>query len=183
MLSELRRYFDISDAQLEALEAHRQLLEKWNQRLNLTRVVGEEAVLRHYGESLFLASSLPAGVVRVADVGSGGGFPGIPLSILRPELDVTLIESHARKAVFLREASRLRVLNVRAESIRERFDCLVSRAVSPSEVAALTPGLGDQAWMLMARSDAAGSTWNIVRELPWERSSVIAFHVKHSVVS
>ncbi len=183
MLNELRKYFSISDEQLAALESHRILLERWNQRLNLTRVVGEEAVLRHYGEALFLASLLPVGIVKVCDIGSGGGFPGIPLAIMRPDLSVTLVESHTRKAVFLREASHQRVLSERAELVKEQFDCLVSRAVTPAEVAALTPRLAGQAWMLMARSDADGSTWNIASELPWDPTSVVAFHVKHSVVS
>lgn len=180
MLNDLLRYFPLSEEQLAALEAHRVLLERWNQKLNLTRVVGEEAVLRHYGEALFLAAHLPAGIGSVADVGSGPGFPGMPLSVVRPDLSVTLIESHARKAVFLRESCQLPVLNQRAELIRQRFDCLVSRAVSPSEVSALIPRLAPQAWMLMARSDADGSTWNIAAELPWDPTSVVAFHVKQS---
>ncbi len=180
MLSELLRYFPLSEEQLASLEAHRVLLERWNQKLNLTRVLGEEAILRHYGEALFLATHLPTGIATVADVGSGPGFPGVPLSVLRPDLSVTLIESHARKAVFLRESCRLPVLNQRAELIQQKFDCLVSRAVSPLEVAALVPRLAPQAWMLMARSDADGSTWNIVAELPWDRTSVVAFHVKQS---
>jgi len=70
--------------------------------------------------------------------GLGAGFPGIPLAIFRPELQVTLIESHQRKAVFLREAARglsnVLVIAERAESVNESFDWVVSRAVAVEEV-------------------------------------------------
>src|ERR1017187_6190482 len=100
---------------------------RWNRSLNLTAIRSrEEAIERHYCESLFLGARLPAGALRIADVGSGAGFPGFPVAVLRPECSVTLIESHKRKAVFLREASRtlpnVRVFAKRAEDVGERFD-------------------------------------------------------------
>ena len=115
---------------------------RWNAKLNLTRITDRaEAWERHYKESMFPAHKLPAGPLRIADVGSGAGFPGIPIAIVRPECHVTLIESHQRKAVFLREATRdlpnVRVLGVRAESVTEQFDWIVSRAVSPEDVVKL----------------------------------------------
>lgn len=129
----------LSPSQKASLEAHYDLMLRWNPKLNLTRIEKlEEAVERHYAESLYLGSKLPPGPLRIADVGSGAGFPGVPIAILRPECSVTLIESHQRKAVFLREATRdlrnVRVLAVRAESVAERFDWIVSRAVSPEDV-------------------------------------------------
>jgi len=122
-----------------ALEAHYDLMLRWNAKLNLTRITDrEEAWKRHYEESVFLAEKLPPGPLRIADVGSGAGFPGIPIAIVRPECTVTLIESHQRKAVFLREATRdlpnVRVLAMRAEEVKEKFDWIVSRAVSPEDV-------------------------------------------------
>ena len=112
---------------------------RWNAKLNLTRITGRaEAWERNYQESIYLARQLPPGPLRIADVGSGAGFPGIPIAIVRPECSVTLIVSHQRKAVFLREASRdlanVRVLAKRAEAVTETFDWIVSRAVSPEEV-------------------------------------------------
>src|SRR5262245_54597910 len=103
---------------------------QWNQKINLTRITEvDEVVERHYRESLYLASQLPAGELRIADVGSGAGFPGIPIGIARPECDVTLIESVRKKAVFLKEATRglgnFRVLASRAEDINEQFDWVV----------------------------------------------------------
>jgi len=131
----------LTDAQAAALERHYELLCRWNRVLNLTRVEKlEEAVERHYCESLFLANAIPdIPGLRIADVGSGPGFPGFPLAVVRPQAQVTLIESHQRKAVFLREASRgmsnVRVLAVRAEDCAERFQWLVSRAVSYADLA------------------------------------------------
>src|SRR5580693_8645036 len=112
---------------------------RWNQTVNLTAIrMREEAIERHYCESLFLGARLPAGALRIADVGSGAGFPGFPVAILRPECSVTLIESHQRKAVFLREASRavpnVRVLAKRAEDVEETFDWVISRAVSYADL-------------------------------------------------
>jgi 16S rRNA (guanine527-N7)-methyltransferase len=128
-----------TSSQKIALEAHFELMLRWNAKLNLTRITDrEQAWERHYKESIFLAHKLPAGPLRIADVGSGAGFPGIPIAVVRPECSVTLIESHQRKAVFLREATRdlpnVRVLAMRAEDVGEKFDWIVSRAVSPEEV-------------------------------------------------
>ena len=112
---------------------------RWNAKLNLTRITDRaEAWERHYKESIYLANKLPPGPLRIADVGSGAGFPGIPIAVVRPECTVTLIESHQRKAVFLREATRdlpnVHVLAMRAEEVTEKFDWVVSRAVNPEEV-------------------------------------------------
>ena len=71
--------------QIDLLEAHYNLLTQWNARLNLTRIESvEDAVRLHYCESLFVGTRLPAGPLRIVDVGSGAGFPGIPIAILRP---------------------------------------------------------------------------------------------------
>ena len=81
-----------------------------------------------------MGSRLPAGVLRIADVGSGAGFPGFPVAVLRPDCSVTLIESHQRKAVYLKEASRklpnVRVLSKLAEDVAdigEEYDWVISR--------------------------------------------------------
>src|SRR5581483_9324513 len=97
---------------------------RWNKTLNLTRVESlEQAVERHYAESLFLAAHLPVGALRIVDVGSGPGFPGFPVAVVRGDCAVTLVESHQRKAVFLREASRplenVEVVAKRAEDVGE----------------------------------------------------------------
>jgi 16S rRNA (guanine527-N7)-methyltransferase len=137
---------ELSPGQVEALETHYQLLLRWNRTLNLTSIKRmEEAVERHYCESLFLGIHLPQGGLRIADVGAGAGFPGFPVAVLRPDCSVTLIESHQRKAVFLREASRnlrnIRVLATRAEDVKEQFDWAISRAVSYADLASFLKNL------------------------------------------
>src|SRR5208283_5706443 len=137
---------ELAPGQVEALKAHYQLLLRWNRTLNLTSIRRmEEAVERHYCESLFLGAHLPQGALRIADIGSGAGFPGLPVAVLRPDCAVTLIESHQRKAVFLREASRslpnVRVLARRAEDVKEQFDWAISRAVSYQDVASFLKNL------------------------------------------
>lgn len=129
----------LSAEQISALGAHYRLMVRWNHTLNLTKIIDEsEAIRRHYMESLFLASHLPPGVLRIIDIGSGPGFPGIPVAVLRPECEVTLVESHQRKAVFLREASRglnnVRIFSKRAEEVEGSFDWLISRAVSSEDL-------------------------------------------------
>jgi 16S rRNA (guanine527-N7)-methyltransferase len=134
----------LSAAQLDLLEKHFQLLLQWNSKLNLTRITSvTEAVRLHYCESLFLANFLPKRPLAIVDIGSGAGFPGIPIAVVRPECRVTLVEAHQRKGVFLSEAVRqLDLANVavsakRADAVKEQFDWIVSRAVNSNEVSML----------------------------------------------
>jgi len=136
---EFSPYGNLTGDQLTLLERHYQLLLRWNQKMNLTRITSlGDAVRYHYCESLYLAQSLPEGVLRIVDIGSGAGFPGIPVAIYRPDCEVHLVESHQRKAVFLSEATRnlpnTRVLAVRSEDITESYDWMISRAVRPEDV-------------------------------------------------
>jgi 16S rRNA (guanine527-N7)-methyltransferase len=172
----------LSEDQLAALEAHYQLLIRWNQRLNLTRIVDEDAAVKfHYCESLFLGGFLPAGPLRIADVGSGAGFPGIPVAILRPDLEVTLVESHQRKCVFLREAVRslpnVRVLGERGEAVRDLFDWVISRAVDPGEVLRLK--VAPRCALLIGEADAFALKGER-QALPWGERRVL-FHVERHV--
>jgi 16S rRNA (guanine527-N7)-methyltransferase len=167
----LRETFDLSAEQFAALEAHWNLLLRWNRTLNLTTIDDwQEAEVRHYGESLFLGRHLPAGNLRIADVGSGAGFPGVPVAILRPECEVTLIESHQRKAVFLREASRgmanVRVVAQRAETMSGRFDWVVSRAVSYADLRGILGKLAPNAALLSGAEEPPGAGWRSI-QLPW----------------
>jgi len=187
LASEFQPYGVLSAEQLTALEEHYRLLVRWNQRMNLTRIEDEETAVRlHYCESLFLGAWLPPGPLSVADVGSGAGFPGIPIAIIRPDLFVCLLESHQRKAAFLREAtshlSNTRVVPMRAEEVKERFDWVVSRAVAPQEVIAAR--LAPNHALLLGYPDAVAE----VVKLPWGKQRVLSvsrethqekmFHVK-----
>lgn len=167
--------FALIPEQEAALEAHLELLMRWNRKLNLTAIRSrEEAIERHYCESLFLGARLPAGALRIADVGSGAGFPGFPVAVLRPECSVTLIESHQRKAVFLREASRkvpnVRVLAKRAEDVGETFDWVISRAVSYADLAGVLKRLAPNADLLSGAEgppESLGFVWDAPVVLPW----------------
>jgi 16S rRNA (guanine527-N7)-methyltransferase len=180
LAAEFAPYCSLTSRQLDQLESHYVSLTRWNERLNLTRIVDlSESVQFHYCESLFLARFLPPGAHRIVDVGSGAGFPGIPTAILRPECEVTLVESHQRKSVFLREATRelpnVRVIPKRAEDVDESFDWLISRAVTPSDVLRLR--LAVSVALLIGEEDA--SKLNGTSEaVPWGKRRVL-FHVKH----
>jgi len=134
----------LPDAVLAAQGHFLALLLAMNAQMNLTAVVTpDEAWRRHILDALTLLpllAEVPAGG-RVADVGSGGGVPALPLALCRPDLQFTLIESTQKKAAFLRDASqalklrRVRVLPDRAERIgrgplREQFDLVTARAVA-----------------------------------------------------
>lgn len=180
LAAEFAPYASLSETQLDQLESHHTALTRWNERLNLTRIRDlEESVRFHYCESLFLAQFLPPGSLRIVDLGSGAGFPGIPVAIYRPECEVTLVESHQRKAVFLREAARdlknVRVVAKRGEDVHDRFDWLISRAVAPSEVLKLR--LAENVVLLVGEGDTAEVRGNTV-PLPWGDKRVV-FHVKH----
>ncbi len=174
---------ELTPAQIELLEGHYELLVKWNQTLNLTRIEGvEEAVERHYAESLFLASCLVSRCgnrpLRIADIGSGGGFPGLPVAIFLPDCSVTLIESHQRKAVFLKEASRnlpnVKVAAKRAEEMAlvngDKFDVAISRAVSYADLAKPLKRLAVSAYLLTGAEEPPekiGFVSSRVLALPW----------------
>jgi 16S rRNA (guanine(527)-N(7))-methyltransferase RsmG len=180
LAAEFAPYGALSTLQLTQLEAHFTALTKWNARLNLTRIRDlQETVQFHYCESLFLGQSLPQEKLRIADIGSGGGFPGIPVAILRPDCEVTLVESHQRKSVFLREATRelknVQVLASRAEDLKSDFDWIISRAVTPQEVLDLKNA---RQFSLLIGSEDAEKLRGSSKLIPWGNRRVL-FHVEH----
>ena len=126
-------------AQVEKIRAYISLLLKWNRSVSLTTVTDPaEIVRRHFGESMYATKALPVENCRLADVGTGAGFPGMALKIARPDLHLTLIESNKKKCTFLHEVVRnlglanVEILPERFEAIRPKplqFDIVTSRAV------------------------------------------------------
>lgn len=126
-------------SQIEQVISYLQLLLAWNQKINLTAIRDPLEILdRHICESMYGAFAVPIEKGRLADVGSGGGFPGLPLKIIRPELELFLIESNVRKATFLAEVVRdldlrdVKVLVSKYEDLHEEvtpLDFVCSRAV------------------------------------------------------
>lgn len=110
----------LSSVQLEQVQTYLELLLRWNRRLNLTGIRQPVRIVRElFCESMYLTRVAPLSG-RLLDIGSGAGFPGLALKVAVPELDVTLVESRARKATFLREVCRqLHLSNVLV--VEERF--------------------------------------------------------------
>lgn len=144
---------ELTKNDLAYISTYVDILLRWNARVNLTAIRDpEQIVTRHFGESLFAARHLfplrssaasvssGAKASSLADVGSGAGFPGIPIKLWRPDLSLTLIESHHKKATFLREVSRaltltdIDIITARAETLNPTaFDVVTLRAVEHFE--------------------------------------------------
>jgi 16S rRNA (guanine527-N7)-methyltransferase len=147
----------IEDSSINQLGSYLDLLVKWNAKTNLTAIrEPEEIVRQHFGESLFAGQQLARfdmAEKNLLDFGSGAGFPGLPIQILLPQLNVTLAESQSKKASFLREAVRTlnlsttvyagRVEDMQAITKTQRFDAITLRAVDnmQSALAGATPRL------------------------------------------
>lgn len=184
LAAEFAPYSNLSDMQLHLLEHHYHLLGRWNEKINLTRIRSlVDSVRLHYCESLFLARSLPLGSWRIVDVGSGAGFPGIPVAILRMDCTIDLVESHQRKAVFLRESthglSNVRVVDQRAESLKNHYDWMVARAVRASEIIRLT--LAPKIALLVGRGEAAKLDSIFSTNTPWGHHRALV-HLQSSAV-
>ena len=158
----LQPYLTPPSSLLPQLSAYLDLLLKWNARTNLTAIRDpEEIVRRHFGESLFAAQHLgpPEQLPNtLLDLGSGAGFPGLPIALLHPEIHVTLAESQNKKSTFLRETVRtLGLQNVeiwpaRAESMppTRQFHTVTMRAVDnmAAAIAAASPRATHQLLLL-----------------------------------
>src|SRR5947209_2756527 len=168
------------DDQVLQIQQYIEILLRWNEKISLTAIRDPlEILYRHFCESMYAAEAIPVQGGRLADVGSGGGFPGLPLKIIRPDLRVFLVESNLKKATFLAEVVRelglndTQVLVRRYEELHEEIaplDYVCSRA------------LGEfPAFLDWAASDQIGAKqvilWIGARDLPeiekisgWERS-------------
>lgn len=182
----------LSADQLRKLQTHFDLLAKWNAKISLTAIRDpKEIVHRHFGESLFAGAQLnPKPHAQMADLGSGAGFPGLPIAVLRPEINVVLIESQQKKAIFLREVIRTTeignasVYAGRAEEVTlksqivtmravEKFDSALSVAASllePEGELALLIGL---AQTQIARAKLPNFHWKEPVSIPESRERVL----------
>jgi 16S rRNA (guanine527-N7)-methyltransferase len=173
--------------QVDALYRHFEMLMRWNQKLNLTSIRdSEEVVIRHYCECLLFGAGLPAeSGASVVDVGSGAGFPGVPIAVLRADYQVTLLESHQRKGVFLGESTRglanVSVRVARAEAVQDTFDCVVSRAVRAETVVSLIPKLAANIGLMISGSDFEllrtdpSVAWDRTERIPWSEHQMCVY--------
>ena len=143
----------LTDAQLNSLNLFAEELKKWNRKINLTAITDDEGIaVKHLVDSLSLLKVV-RGPGRLLDIGSGGGFPCIPVKIVQPDLDIVSVDAVVKKVSFQKQAVRLlnlttfTAMHVRAETLAEQyagfFDWVVSRAFSdiPSFVAMALPVL------------------------------------------
>lgn len=159
------------------------LLLRWNARVNLTAIRDEDGILaRHFVESIACARALPTGIATLLDFGSGAGFPGIPIALIRPEIAVTLAESQGKKAAFLQEAVRVLGISAtvhsgRAEQLAARFDCVVLRAVdrmgSAVRAAAQLVAPGGLIAVMTTHGAVAGIRSAAGEEYEWDESEAL----------
>lgn len=125
-----------TDQILGRFTAYIRELEKWNKVYNLTAITtAREIIIKHFMDSLLYLKAIPDGKVALCDVGSGGGFPGIPIAIVRSDILITLLEPSRKKIAFLRQMRRLlsleniEIIDCRAEELVDsQFDFVVTRA-------------------------------------------------------
>lgn len=137
----------LSAAQLAQLDRYLDLLIEWNQKINLTRIVDRaDAEVKHVGDAMTVLKYLPRvevspraearSPVSLADVGTGGGVPGVPIAICRPDIRVTLIDSTKKKLdviakiVDAMELKNVTTLHARIETVKLKFDVITARAVA-----------------------------------------------------
>jgi 16S rRNA (guanine527-N7)-methyltransferase len=131
----------LTQPQIEVCHRHLALLKKWNEVVNLTAITeSKEMWVKHVLDSLVVVPFLPpkGSPLRFLDVGTGGGFPGVPLAIARPDINFVLLDSNSKKIKFLTQTkitlglTNIFPLHARVEEFRvpeeERFDGIVSRA-------------------------------------------------------
>lgn len=148
-MERLREYcreigIEIDDRAVCDFRKYMQLVLEWNERINLTSITNEEEfIVKHFFDSLTLLKALNIKKsAKIIDVGTGAGFPGIPLKIVRPDIELTLLDSLNKRLVFLDEVvlpeigAKATIIHGRAEEIskqpehREMYDFTVSRAVA-----------------------------------------------------
>jgi 16S rRNA (guanine527-N7)-methyltransferase len=173
-----------SESTLLQLSTYLDLLLKWNARTNLTAIRDpEEIVRRHFGESLFAGQHIPPETRTLLDFGSGAGFPGLPIQLLRPEITVTLAESQNKKATFLREVVRTLGLKTEVWAARvedmapeRRFEVVTMRAVDNMDAALVAAKVriapGGQLAILTTAQQAPGASRLV--PLPNSESGVLS---------
>lgn len=133
---------ELSKKQIEQFYTYMNLLLEWNEKINLTAITEpEEVILKHFVDSLTISAYIKKGS-KLVDMGTGAGFPGIPLKILRDDIEITLVDSLNKRINFLNEVIKelelreISTVHARAEEFgqnkkyREKFDIAISRAVA-----------------------------------------------------
>lgn len=135
---------DLKKDDIDRFIKYKELLKEWNERINITAITDDEEIdIKHFLDSLTpFKTEIFNGKKKLIDIGTGGGFPGVPLKIVNPDLDITLLDSLNKRIIFLNEVIKeldlegIKALHGRAEELsnkidyRESYDICVSRAVA-----------------------------------------------------
>ena len=133
---------EVSGELCEKLDIYARLLVEWNEKMNLTAITDPTGMaVKHFADSLTAAPLLPEGEFSLIDVGTGAGFPGVPLALYRPDCRLTLLDSLNKRLVFLKNVCRgvdlpVTLIHARAEEggqrsdLREQYDVACARAVA-----------------------------------------------------
>jgi 16S rRNA (guanine527-N7)-methyltransferase len=140
---------ELTPAQLAGFQAYADLLRDWNEKFNLTAIKDAQGVqIKHFLDSLSLLKVLRPAALKLVDVGTGAGFPGLPLKIIYPQIQLTLVEATGKKIAFCEavveklKLSGVQIVKARAEELgqdpahREQYDWVVARAVAEMPVLA-----------------------------------------------
>lgn len=139
---------DLSDEQKSKFSIYKELLKEWNEKINITAITQDDEVdIKHFLDSLTpLVTGLFQGNKKIIDIGTGGGFPGLPLKIMNEDLQVSLLDSLNKRIIFLQEVidqlglKTIEAIHGRAEELsirpeyREKYDICISRAVASLDV-------------------------------------------------
>ncbi len=136
-------HIPLNDKQKSDFETYAKMLVEWNEKMNLTAITAEEEIaVKHFIDSISVLKYIDIKQnAKIIDIGTGAGFPGIPLKIMRPDIDLTLLDSLNKRLIFLEEVCKViraqaDIVHARAEEFsqkpayREKFDVAVSRAVA-----------------------------------------------------
>ncbi len=185
--------FLYSEDQIDTFMIFLHELKKWNRVYSLTALkTDEDIIIKHFLDSiLYLKAISPSPLrgegwgegLKIADAGTGAGFPGIPIKIIKPELDMTLIESSRKKSVFLRHIIRIlklngiSVLNNRIERLGKRYektyDVIVSRATFKIRdfLKKACPYIKEDGWLVLSKGPKVSEETNFLGEV--HRQSVM----------
>lgn len=177
----------IDKRKIEKFAIHALELMKWNQKTNLTAITDPfEVAVKHFLDSIVPVKIIPSNA-SLLDIGSGGGFPGIPLKISLPSLSVTLIDASRKKVSFLKhiirilELKNIDALHIRAEEfankpgIAKTFDVIISRALSSMTSFALTaiPFLKKEGVIIAMKGNVSGDDIQLLRSSVNQRHAIL----------
>lgn len=177
---------EIDKRKTEKFAIHAIELMKWNQKTNLTAITDPfEIAVKHFLDSIVPVKIIPSNA-SLLDIGTGGGFPGIPLKIILPSLSVTMIDASRKKVSFLKHIIRtlglknIDALHIRAEEfankpgVKKKFDVIISRALSSMTSFAMTalPFLNKEGAIIAMRGNVSCDDFQLLRSSVHKRQAI-----------